>query len=69
MADDLLLLQAAVKKIHNAAYRFDADVLSAIENNGEVTLPGVRRREPLFSKRQFRFVALIVGLLILRRTR
>jgi len=62
-------LEAAVKKIHNAAHRLDDDVLSVIENNGEVTLPGVRRREPLISKRQFRFVALIVGLLILRRRR
>jgi hypothetical protein len=58
-----------VKKIYNAARKFDADVLSAIESNGEVTLPGVRWREPLLSKRQFRFVALVVGLLILRRSR
>jgi hypothetical protein len=63
------LIGTAVKKIHNAACRLDDDVLSAIENNGEVTLPGVRRREPLFSRRQFRFVALVIGLLILRRTR
>jgi hypothetical protein len=58
-----------VKKIHNAARRLDYDVLSAIENNGEVTLPGVPRREPLISKRQFRFVAVVVGLLMLRRYR
>jgi hypothetical protein len=62
-------MESAVKKIHNAARKFDDDVLSAIENNGEVTLPGVQRREPLISKRQFRFVALVVGLLILRRWR
>jgi hypothetical protein len=70
MADDLLLLESAVKKIHNAARKLvDDDVLNVIENNGEVTLPGVRRREPLISKRQFRFIALVVGLLILRRSR
>jgi hypothetical protein len=69
MADDLLQLEAAVKKIHNAARSLDDDIFSAIENNGEVTLPGVRRCEPLFSKRQFRFFALVVGFLILRRTR
>jgi hypothetical protein len=62
-------LESAVKKIHNMALRLDRDVLSAIENNGEVTLPGVRWREPLLPKRQFRFVALVVGLLILRRSR
>ena len=57
-----------MKKIYNAA-RLDDDVLSVIESNGEVTLPGIRRREPLMSKRQFRFVALVVGLLMLRRSR
>jgi hypothetical protein len=62
-------LEPAVKKIHSAACGFDDDVLSVIENNGEVTLPGIRRREPLISKRQFRFVALVVGLLMLRRSR
>ena len=58
-----------MKKIHSAVRKLDDDVLSAIENNGEVTLPGVCRREPLISKRQFRFVALFVGLLMLRRSR
>jgi hypothetical protein len=58
-----------VKKIHHAARKPDTEVLSVIENNGEVTLPGGRRRDPLISKGQFRFVAVIVGLLILRRSR
>ena len=62
-------MEPAVKKIHNAARKLDHDVLSAIENNGEVTLPTGRRREPLISKGQFRFVAVVVGLLILRRSR
>ena len=62
-------MEPAVKKIHNAARKFDDDVLSVIETNGEVTLPAGRRREPLISKGQFRFVAVVVGLLILRRSR
>jgi hypothetical protein len=62
-------MEPAVKKIHHAARKLDDDVLSVIENNGEVTLPPGRRRDPLISKGQFRFVAVIVGLLILRRSR
>jgi hypothetical protein len=58
-----------VKKIHYAAYKLEHDVLSAIENNGEVTLPGSRRRDSFISKRQFQFVLLVVGLLMLRRSR
>ena len=58
-----------MKRIHSAARRLDENVFDVIEHNGEVTLPGVRRREPLISRRQFRFVALVVGLLILRRSR
>lgn len=34
------------------------DVLSVIENNGEVTLPGF---EPHLTKRQFQFVLLVAG--------
>jgi hypothetical protein len=37
------------------------DVMSVIENNGEVTLPGCRRSEPLVSKRQLQFILLVVG--------
>ena len=40
------------------------DVMSVIENNGEVTLPSGRRLEPLFTKRQRQLAQLIVWVLI-----
>jgi hypothetical protein len=35
------------------------DVLSAIENNGEVTLPGAEKTEPLLTKREVAVIALL----------
>ena len=35
------------------------DVLGAIENNGEVTLPGAEKTEPLLTKRELVVVALL----------
>jgi hypothetical protein len=40
------------------------DVMSVIENNGEVTLPSGRPLEPLFTKRQRQLALLIVWALI-----
>ena len=40
------------------------DVMSVIENNGEVTLPSGRPLEPLFTKRQRQLAQLIVWVLI-----
>ena len=40
------------------------DVMSVIENNGEVTLPSGRPTEPLFTKRQRQLAQLIVWALI-----
>jgi len=40
------------------------DVMSVIENNGEVTLPSGRPLEPLFTKRQRQLAQLIVWALI-----
>ena len=40
------------------------DVMSVIENNGEVTLPSGRPLEPLFTKRQRQGALLIVWALI-----
>ncbi len=40
------------------------DVMSVIENNGEVTLPSGRPAEPLFTKRQRQLALLIVWALI-----
>jgi len=40
------------------------DVMSVIENNGEVTLPSGRPLEPLFTKRQRQLARLIVWALI-----
>ena len=40
------------------------DVISVVENNGEVTLPTARSREPLISKRQLQFVFAVVGALV-----
>jgi hypothetical protein len=41
------------------------DVMSVIENNGEVTLPVTGRGEPLITKRQWRWILLVAGALIL----
>lgn len=41
------------------------DVLALIQDNGEVTLPGVRHAEPLLTPRQTRLVLLLAGLLAL----
>lgn len=41
------------------------DVMSVIENNGEVTLPSGRPSEPLFAKWQRQWVLIVVGALIL----
>lgn len=40
------------------------DVISVIENNGEVTLPSSRIQEPLITKRQLLLVVLVVGVLL-----
>ena len=40
------------------------DVMSVIENNGEVTLPSGRPAKPLFGKRQRQLFLLVVGALI-----
>jgi hypothetical protein len=37
------------------------DVLSVIENNGEVTLPTTPRSEPLITKRQLEMILLLVA--------
>ena len=44
--------------------RLCEDVMSVIENNGEVTLPSRLPSEPLFGKRQRQFILLVVGALI-----
>ena len=41
------------------------DVLALIQDNGEVTLPGVHHAEPLLTPRQTRLVYLLAGLLAL----
>jgi hypothetical protein len=41
-----------------------SDVMSVIENNGEVTLPPGRPLEPLFTKRQRQVAQVIVWALI-----
>jgi hypothetical protein len=41
------------------------DVMSVIENNGEVTLPVAARCEPLITKRQLQLILLVAGALIL----
>jgi hypothetical protein len=41
------------------------DVMSVIENNGEVTLPVSRASEPLIGKRQLQLILLVAGALIL----
>jgi hypothetical protein len=41
------------------------DVMSVIENNGEVTLPVAPRSEPLLTKRQLQVVLLLGGTLLL----
>jgi hypothetical protein len=46
------------------ARRFCEDVMSVIENNGEVTLPGSPRNEPVITKRQLALVFLVVGMLL-----
>jgi len=52
-------------KIWNGqARQFCDDVMSVIENNGEVTLPSGRPLEPLFTKRQRQLALLIVWALI-----
>jgi hypothetical protein len=60
------LIVAQVKKVSEASFDFDSDVLSAIENNGEVTLPRVRIQS-LVSKRRFRIFLFVVGLLAIGR--
>jgi hypothetical protein len=41
------------------------DVLALIQDNGEVTLPGVHHAEPLLTPRQTRLVLFLAGLLAL----
>ena len=59
-------VKASVKtKIWNGqARQLCDDVMSVIENNGEVTLPPGRPLEPLFTKRQRQLAQLIVWALI-----
>ena len=40
------------------------DVMSVIENNGEVTLPKSETTDPLITKRQLQMVLLVVGMLV-----
>jgi hypothetical protein len=40
------------------------DVISVIENNGEVTLPVAPRSDPLITKRQLQVVVLLVAVVI-----
>jgi ribosomal protein L28 len=40
------------------------DVMSVIENNGEVTLPHSQRQEPLITRRQLLSVVVVVGVLL-----
>jgi hypothetical protein len=54
---------AADRGTSDTARKLYDDVMAAIENNGEVTLPNSRRFEPLITKRQLRAVILVVGLL------
>jgi hypothetical protein len=51
-------LPAGQKKIYD-------DVLALIQDNGEVTLPGVHQAEPLLTPGQTRLVLLLAGLLAL----
>jgi hypothetical protein len=37
------------------------DVMNVIENNGEVTLPGAEKHEPLLTKKEIAIVALFAG--------
>jgi hypothetical protein len=43
---------------NEATRRLCDDILSVIENNGEVTLPNIRGANPLLTKRQLLFVVL-----------
>jgi hypothetical protein len=48
-------------QVSKDAQKLDDDVLSVIENNGEVTLPGSGQFEPHWTKRQRQFVLLVAG--------
>lgn len=47
----------------DSARKLYDDVMSVMENNGEVTLPNSRRFEPLLTKGQLKAVILVVGML------
>ena len=57
-------MNISVKTRIRYAGRECSDVMSVIENNGEVTLPSGHQAEPLFTKRQRQLAQLIVWALI-----
>jgi hypothetical protein len=50
---------------NEAVQKLCDDVMSVIENNGEVTLPTSNSSDPLITKRQVQFILALVGALAL----
>ena len=64
MANEQVKTSVKSKIWNGQARQLCDDVMSVIENNGEVTLPSGRPLEPLFTKRQRQLAQLIVWALI-----
>ena len=64
MANEQVKTSVKTKIWNGQARQLCDDVMSVIENNGEVTLPSGRPLEPLFTKRQRQLAQLIVWALI-----
>ena len=64
MANEQVKTSVKTKIWTGQARQLCDDVMSVIENNGEVTLPSGRPLEPLFTKRQRQLALLIVWALI-----
>jgi hypothetical protein len=55
---------ASEDEMPNDVRRLCEDVMSVVENNGEVTLPGSPMTDPLITKRQLGMVFAVVGTLV-----
>ncbi len=64
MANEQVKTSVKTKICTGQARQLCDDVMSVIENNGEVTLPSRRPLEPLFTKRQRQLARLIVWAVI-----
>lgn len=54
-------------KVHRVPRQIARDVRRAIENNGEVTLPGFRRHDSLLTRRHIQFFLLAIAMVLARR--